>query len=116
MPITISRQHQAAAMRSACGTSVSSRLTVEECIAAGGGAPTTVADGDATGPGEAGDATPASAGVGSSSYRRDRADSRPVSYARRSRPRIRSKRLKRTSRTVDPPTSQGDRIRPTAPP
>ncbi|GAB3176576.1 hypothetical protein GCM10027259_20090 [Micromonospora palomenae] len=96
-PITISRHDQAAAIRSACGTSSSSRLLVEVCIAAGGSAPTTVADLGAAGPGDAGEATRASSGTSAGAERPERTDSRPDSYARRSRPRTRSKRLKRTS-------------------
>ncbi|KWV33071.1 hypothetical protein AWV63_08800 [Micromonospora rifamycinica] len=66
-------------------------------MAAGGSAPTTVADGAAAGPGDAGVATPTPSGASAGSARPARTDSRPDSYARRSRPRTRSKRLKRTS-------------------
>ncbi len=97
MPMTISRQHQAAAIRSACGTSASSRLEVELCTGAVGSAPTTVAAAGAAGPGLEGEATVADSGTSDGVWRPARTDSRPDSYARRSRPRIRSKRLKRTS-------------------
>lgn len=56
-PITIRRQHHAAAIRSPCGTSASSRLEVELCRSTGGSAPKTEALGGAVGPGTAGDAT-----------------------------------------------------------
>ncbi|GAB3856967.1 hypothetical protein GCM10029963_54260 [Micromonospora andamanensis] len=98
--MTISRQHQAAAIRSACGTSASSRLEVELCTGVGGSAPTTVAAGGAAGPGLDGEATLAGSGASGGVRRPARTDSRPDSYARRSRPRIRSKRLKRTSRQI----------------
>ncbi|GAB3951923.1 hypothetical protein GCM10027614_54760 [Micromonospora vulcania] len=68
-PITISRQHQAAAIRSPCGTWASSRLAVVLCACTGGSAPTTSAVGGATGPGASGEATRADSGTSIKSLR-----------------------------------------------
>ena len=97
-PIANSRQDQAPAIRSARGTSASSRLDVEECTRAawsppigarGGG---TAVDGGCSGAGSA------SAGARSpATGRAARTEARPDSYARRALARICSKRLKRTS-------------------
>jgi hypothetical protein len=81
-PTTISRHDHAAAIRSECGTSASSRLDVDRWSTGGSGAGSSKS-------------TPLSSGPVSCSDRADRTDSRPVSYARRRFARTRCKRLNR---------------------
>jgi hypothetical protein len=98
-PIANSRHDQAPAIRSALGTSVSSRLDVEECTDATW-SPTIGARGGGTDDGGGCSGTGGSAATGTPSPtagRAARTEARPDSYARRALARNCSKRLKHTS-------------------
>ncbi|GAB3797162.1 hypothetical protein GCM10027605_06480 [Micromonospora zhanjiangensis] len=90
-PTAINRHDQEPAIRSACGTSASSRLTVDECCSPTGG-PTSAggAGGDAT------DWSTVNSFPGPASPDEERAAARPDAYARRTLARSCSKRFKRT--------------------